>query len=103
MNNNIKNIENNCGLQPLGVEVIDPGNDPSFVFKNDPNFEILTLFDLDGNKVGVNSWTECAHYVNGGWSSVQVVNFQGDKLLFIGVLLISIFSSIYYFLKNKKI
>ena len=35
---------------------------------DDINFNKLTLFDIEGNVIEVNSWFECAHYVNGGWS-----------------------------------
>ena len=31
-------IEVTCGVQPSGVSYIDPGNDPNFVFVNDPSF-----------------------------------------------------------------
>lgn len=102
MSSSIENIESNCGVKPLNIEMVDPGNNPNFVFSNDPNFELLTLFDIDGNKVGVNSWVECAHYVNGGWSNVQIVNFQGDKILFFGILIISVFSSLFFYIKQNK-
>lgn len=102
MSSSIENIESNCGVKPLNIEMVDPGNNPNFVFSNDPNFELLTLFDIDGNKVGVNSWVECAHYVNGGWSNVQIVNFQGDKVLFFGILIISVFSSLFFYIKQNK-
>lgn len=102
MSSSIENIESNCGVKPLNIEMVDPGNNPNFVFSNDPNFELLTLFDIDGNKVGVNSWVECAHYVNGGWSNVQIVNFQGEKVLFFGILIISVFSSLFFYIKQNK-
>ena len=102
MSSSIENIESNCGVKPLNIEMVDPGNNPNFVFSNDPNFELLTLFDIDGNKVGVNSWVECAHYVNGGWSNVQIVNFQGDKVLFFSILIISVFSSLFFYIKQNK-
>ena len=30
---------------------------------------------VDGNIVNVNSWIECAHYVNGGWDNINYQNF----------------------------
>ena len=38
MNNNTGNIEEVCGLSPEGVVYTDPGNDPNFVFTQDPSF-----------------------------------------------------------------
>ena len=32
-----------------------------------PNFDVVVLFDIEGNIINVNSWIECAHYVSGGW------------------------------------
>tara|TARA_Y100000389_G_scaffold167423_1_gene172616 strand:+ start:151 stop:486 length:336 start_codon:yes stop_codon:yes gene_type:complete len=102
MNENINNAENSCGLAPDGISYFDPGNDPNFVFTKDPSFEIVTLYDVEGNIANMNSWFECAHYVNGGWSSAQIVNFQGDKFLFFTLLGISLISSVFYFLDNRK-
>jgi hypothetical protein len=50
----------------------------------------------------MNSWFECAHYVNGGWSSAQILNYQGDKVLFISMLVTAVVSSIYYVLDIRK-
>ena len=61
-------VETICGVKPDYVEIIDPGNDPNFVFVPDPEFDQLTLFNSDGTAINVNSWTECSHYVAGGWS-----------------------------------
>ena len=44
-------------------------NNPNFVFTPDASFDIKVLYDLDGNVINVNSWLECANYVNGGWFS----------------------------------
>ena len=58
-----------------------------FVFENDPSYNAITLFDLEGNVVNVNSWVECAHYVNGGWSNVSTVSIDGNRLIFFGLIL----------------
>ena len=50
-------------------------------FENDPNFETLRLFDIEGNIINVNSWFECANYVNGGWT-LNYSNFSGDVFFF---------------------
>ena len=36
---------------------------------------------MDGNVINVNSWVECAHYVNGGWSSVLETGYIGAFVL----------------------
>ena len=102
MDKNLNNVTDSCGIAPDGVSYFDPGNDPNFVFSQDPNFEIVTLYDAEGNIANMNSWFECAHYVNGGWSSSQILNFQGDRLLFFSMLVAAVVSSIYYFLDIRK-
>ena len=67
MEENLDLIINVCGNQPENQELVEIGSDPNFVFQNDPNFTTLRLFDVEGNIINVNSWIECAHYVNGGW------------------------------------
>ena len=102
MEQNLINVENSCGVAPEGISYFDPGNDPNFVFTNDPTFETVTLYDIEGNVANMNSWFECAHYVNGGWSSAQILNYQGDKVLFISMLVTAVVSSIYYVLDIRK-
>tara|TARA_B100001996_G_C18135354_1_gene390807 strand:- start:128 stop:433 length:306 start_codon:yes stop_codon:yes gene_type:complete len=82
-----KKIENNCGIKPEDQEIINIGSDPNFVFKNDPSYNAITLYDLEGNVVNVNSWIECAHYVNGGWSNINTPNVDGSRLIFSGLIL----------------
>tara|TARA_B100000401_G_C52112383_1_gene396441 strand:+ start:74 stop:397 length:324 start_codon:yes stop_codon:yes gene_type:complete len=103
MEDNIVLIENNCGLQPPGQELIEIGSDPNFVFINDPEFNTLRLFDIDGNIINVNSWIECAHYVNGGWLSTYSEGLSGNLyLLAIVTLLTSSYLLIRYFKFNRK-
>jgi hypothetical protein len=88
----MNNPEQHCGVKPNFIEPFDPGNNPDFVFENDPNFETVVLYDVDGNIVNVNSWIECAHYVKGGWSNSTFNYFEGDKFLaFSLVIAISIY------------
>jgi|TARA_B100000214_G_scaffold375290_1_gene361009 hypothetical protein len=71
-----------CGESDLKPDFEAIGNNPNFVFENDPNFESLRLFDFDGNVVNVNSWLECANYVNGGWTN-NISDFtNGEQILF---------------------
>ena len=78
-----------CGESDLKPDFEAIGNNPNFVFENDPNFESLRLFDFDSNVVNVNSWLECANYVNGGWftSVSDLINYE--KNLFFGLLFVS--------------
>ena len=71
-----------CGESDLKPDFEAIGNNPNFVFENDPNFESIRLFDFDGNIVNVNSWLECANYVNGGWTN-NISDFtNGEQILF---------------------
>ena len=79
-----------CGLKPSNVEYVDVGNNPNFVFTNDPNFETVILYDVEGNIINVNSWLECAHYVNGGWVENMDAFINEERILFF-VLVVSFF------------
>ena len=61
-------ITNLCGNYPVDFIKIDFESNPDFIFENDVNFEAVKLFDVEGNSVFVNSFTECHHYANGGWN-----------------------------------
>ena len=78
MEENLSNIESQCGIKPIETELIEIGSDPNFVFVPDPEFDQLTLFNSDGTTINVNSWTECSHYVAGGWSGEieSLYNFE---------------------------
>ena len=94
----IENFEIICGVSPQNNENLNfQVSDPNFVFENDPLFETVVLYDKDGNVVNVNSWIECAHYVNGGWDTVNYQNFGGDQVIFFGLV---ITFSFYIFLRR---
>ena len=88
MEKNLIDIERVCGLKPPDQEFVE--------IASDPNFSIIRLYDIDGNVINVNSWIECAHYVNGGWSPN---NFQtpGD-IIFLAITLSMTFG---YLILNK--
>ena len=67
MEENLDIIEKICGEKPENQEFVEIGSDPNFIFQSDPEFNVLRLYDVEGNIINVNSWIECAHYVNGGW------------------------------------
>ena len=93
-----ENFEIICGVSPQNKENLNfQVSDPNFVFENDPLFETVVLYDKDGNVVNVNSWIECAHYVNGGWDTVNYQNFGGDQVIFSGLV---ITFSFYIFLRR---
>ena len=75
MDIDINLVEKSCGPNKTGAPFPDIGSDPNFIFENDPFFSVVTLYDVDGNVINVNSWIECAHYVNGGWSSAVQSGF----------------------------
>ena len=95
-------IENSCGVNSSNATYVDPGNDPNFVFVSEPGYETVTLYDIEGNIINVNSWTECVHYLKGGWVSNQILNFEGDQYLAIGLIFFSIISTGLIIFLNKK-
>ena len=97
----LNKIEETCGPQPENQEFFIVGNDPNYVFENDPNYETLRLFDVEGSIINVNSWFECANYVNGGWSSVNVGNM--DILTNFSYVLLSLAVLITCFVKFKNV
>lgn len=83
-----------CGKSDIIPDFDAIGNNPNFVFENDPNFTTLRLFDIDGNIVNVNSWLECANYVNGGWTNNFYDFVNGEQNLFFGILAVTLVLSI---------
>jgi len=86
-------IEKICGTTDLIPNFDEIGNNPNYVFVNDPNFGTIRLFDVEGNIVNVNSWIECAHYVNGGWTNNISDFVDGERIVFIALFFISIIVS----------
>ena len=104
MEENLVKIEEVCGVKPVNQEFIVIENDPNFIFVNDPSFNTLRLYDIEGNIINVNSWIECANYVNGGWTNTYS-NFTGDIFfLFLSAgLTISYFIGRYIFKRKLQI
>lgn len=92
-------IESICGVYPNNFEKPDITSDPNYVFVNDPSYSARQLFDADGNKVLVNSFIECEHYVSGGWGFSPLKN--QELLLQDLMLYFIIFGVIVSFLKPK--
>ena len=86
-------IERICGLSDYIPDFEAIGNNPNFVFTNDPNYLAVRLLDSNGSVINVNSWIECANYVNGGWSDNLKTFINYEKYLFF-VLIVATFSYI---------
>lgn len=98
-----KKIIDACGIKPETIELIEIGNDPNFVFENDPLFEGIILYDPEANVIQVNSWLECAHYVNGGWVNDLNLFINEERIFF---FVIVVFATISFFVRqllSKKI
>ena len=93
----INEIEKICGPVPQNYEAINPDSE-NFIFQNDPNFNAINLYDFFGNGATVNSFSECAHYVNGGWEPFKTTIFDiGAIILYIAVGAFSAFKIYKYF------
>ena len=90
MENNLESIESQCGISPEDTSFKQIESNPNYIFENDPSFETIVLYDVDGNIVNVNSWIECAHYVNGGWSNLSPSTVPGDMIIFSGLVMTTI-------------
>ena len=82
------NIVNICGQSDNTISLESIANDPNFVFTNDPNYETKVLYFNDGSIINVNSWIECANYVNGGWTDNMsyLQNMEGYYVAFLGII-----------------
>lgn len=90
-------IVNLCGTYPTGYEFIEIGSDPNFVFQNDPGYSPVTLWNEAGNKIFVNSFRECEHYVLGGWDRDPIVDAESNlQLIFLGLIIITHICYLFY-------
>ena len=92
-------VEQICGNYPKGFQKLDISSNPNYVFVNDPDYSTRQLFDSEGNKVFVNSFIECEHYVSGGWGFSPLKNeeiFHQELFLYL-----IIFGIVVSFLKLK--
>lgn len=78
----MEDITKICGEKTGQFDLSEIGNDPNFVFSNDPNYDTVVLFYSDGTKINVNSWIECANYVSGGWSNTIISNNNYEEIYF---------------------
>ena len=92
-------VEELCGVYPEDFEKLDISSNPNFVFTNDPNYPAKQLFDADSNKISVNSFIECEHYVSGGWNFTPAES--SEFLLQDNLIYISLFLLVLTFLRPK--
>jgi len=101
-----KNIFTICGNSEIIPNFEKIKSDPNFIFEADPNFSPINLFNEFGSTVTVNSWIECANYVNGGWLS-NIANFVNhEKTLFYVLPVFSILllaSDVYKKIKEQRL
>ena len=98
-----KKVEALCGPYPENFIKEEIVSNPDFVFINDPNYVIRILQDYDGNIVYVSSFTECEHYVDGGWDYIPkvVTETTFHTIISVSILLIIIFQHTMKVLKTK--
>lgn len=90
-----------CGQYPENFEKQEIASNPDFIFVNDQSYTQVKVFDVEENYVFVNSFTECEHYVTGGWHFDPIFNYEimlQSRL----TILISFFYFGYLFFKKMK-
>ena len=107
INNLIKKI---CGIAPEGFIKVSP-NDSSYIFRNDPNFPALNLYDFFGRAATVNSYTECFYYVELGFEPekttifdfiLPALSFLIISFLFFKIYQTKVYKKIPYVINNLK-
>lgn len=91
-----------CGKKPPNyiVEKVDENK----IFEVDSNFVPINLYDFWGNAATVNSYAECASYVNGGWSPVKTTIFDFIQFGIVASLAFIVMFTLFKFrgkIKNK--
>ena len=94
-------IENICGKNIGEYSLENIQNNPNFVFENDPNYETVVLYSSEGTVINVNSWIECANYVEGGWTNSLISNTNSELYYFLFLIGFT-FSLFIYKLIQKK-
>ena len=87
-----------CGVIPANFVKANP-QDSNFIFKSDPNFSPLNLYDFFGRSATVNSFTECYYYVELGFEPNKTTVFD----ILIPILILFAVSLISYILFKKGI
>jgi hypothetical protein len=92
-------IKKVCGDSDIKFDAESIANNPNFVFTPDESFQSITLYNSEGGVINVNSWLECANYVNGGWfSSISdLINYE--KRLFFTLIFVTF---VYEFIRKTR-
>ena len=99
----IFNVEKICGIEVGEYSLESIQNNPNFIFENDPTYETLVLYNTDGTIINVNSWIECANYVQGGWSNSLIQNSSFHIYYFYTALFVSGLLITYELFKSKNV
>ena len=98
-----ENIDIICGPDGNFNDLENIENNPNFVFENDPSFQTVVLFNENGSIINVNSWLECANYVNGGWISDKIDVINGEQIVFIFILIsLTLYTVTSYFFNKRS-
>ena len=98
---NLEIIQTFCGKQPPDSDITNIAENT--IFKVDPNFTPINLYDFWGNAATVNSYVECANYVNGGWRPLKTTFFDILEIIGIGTLSAFLLFVVFKYRKNIKI
>lgn len=76
-------IQQVCGVAPIDFVKIVP-TDSNYIFKSDPNFLPINLYDFFGRAATVNSYEECYYYLELGFEPIKFTIFD---ILYLGIIL----------------
>lgn len=91
-----------CGEYPKNFTSINLDGVQNFIFEDDPNFEVVTLFDIEMNVASVNSFIECEHYVTGGWDYIPNEKLPEPFFHNLLILFSLVGFAVIYFIFNPK-
>ena len=87
-----------CGDYPENFVKEDIESNPNYIFIPDSQYQSKLLYNLEGSSVVVNSFTECEHYVSGGWNYEPLKNSETN----IQNSLILVVASVIFFVYLKQ-
>ena len=76
-------IQQVCGVAPIDFVKIVP-TDSNYIFKSDPNFLPINLYDFFGRAATVNSYEECYYYLELGFEPIKFTIFD---ILYLGIII----------------
>ena len=91
-------VEIICGVEPVDNIRLDSSTENNIIFENDPAYNNLNLYDIEGNAVTISSWNECFHYASTGWDYYidgSKIILSSIKLTTFGFIFLFIFSLIF--------